>query len=400
MLGVIGTLAVILPAFLTGAMAVQIRDDLNMSEWQLGLAIGSFFVGSAAGSTLLGRLAERLGPRLAIRLGLAASIAANIVIAAFVQGHRSLIAVLAVAGLANALTQPAVNLLLVRVVEPGRLGTVMALKQSGMPAAALVGGLAVPLIALTVGWRAGYLLAALIALSAVVLTGVLAGHGEVIAESTPSNAAPDSHERPRPDLGMRTLLLMAAVGVLGGGAANILVGYLVSGAVAAGVSPGPAGLLLTMGAALGIASRLIQGWMADKREFDVLARVIVLFAVGSMGAAGLALQSTTGYLLATPFAFAAGWAWPGLFNLVVVRTNRSAPAAATGITQTGVYLGSLVGPVVAGLLVEKSGYPAVWLMTAGALAGASLLALAVKRALVPQVLKADGPQVEQAGTTG
>ncbi len=401
-LGVLGTLAVILPAFLTGAMAVQIREDLAMSDFELGLGIGSFFVGSASGSMVLGRLAERLGPRTAIRLGLTTTIASNVVIAAAANGPRSLIAILAVAGLANALTQPAINLLLVRVIDPGRLGTVMALKQSGMPGAALVGGLAVPVVALTVGWRAGYLLAALTALAAMALSATIE---ELPAEPDlddrhESADRPTGSSRPKPDLGGPMLLLMAAVGVLGGGSANILVGYLVSGAVDAGIAPGPAGLLLTFGAALGICSRLIHGWLADRNRFDVLRRVIVLFVIGGVGMFGLTLHSPTAYLVATPLAFAAGWAWPGLFNLVVVNANRSAPAAATGITQTGVYVGSLISPILAGVLIERSGYWSAWLLAAGSLMGSAALAAIVRAGL------ADGPagrarrQVEPSGSTG
>ena len=371
-LGVLGTLAVILPAFLTGAMAVQITDDLAMSASGIGLAIGSFFVGSTVGSTALGRLAERIGPAPAIRLGLTTTIAADLAIVALADGTRTLSALLLVAGLGNALTQPAINLLIVRAVEPSRLGLVMALKQSGMPGAALVGGLAVPSLALTVGWRAGYLLAAVLAAGSLALN-------RSIARPEAAGARPE--RRARPDLGRGLLGAMAAVGVLAGGAANIIVGYLVSGAVAAGIAPGPAGLLLTLGAALGIASRLAHGWAADGGRFDVLRRVVTLLAVGAAGTVLLAAHRPAAYLAATPIAFAAGWAWPGLFNLVVVDTNRSAPAAATGITQTGVYAGSLIGPVLAGVLIERWGYGAAWLLTAAALAGAAAIAGGVRAAM-------------------
>lgn len=394
-LGVTGTLAVIMPAFLTGALAVQIRDDLALRESDVGLAIGAFFVGSAGGSAMLGRLAERLGPKTAIRLGLLLTITANLGIAIAAEGPRSLQAILVAAGLANALVQPAINLMLVRVVAPGRLGFVMALKQSGMPGAALLGGLAVPAIALTIGWRAAYVIAAGLALAAGVISGMTGAETE--RTRNPGGSRRQSAEtatvqdlergpgsapqRARPDLGISMLGLMAAVGVLGGGAANILVGYLVSGAVDAGVEPGPAGLLLTLGAALGVTSRLVHGWLADRMTIEPLARVITMFLLGSAGAAGLAMHTGWAYLLASPVVFAAGWAWPGLFNLVVVNANRSAPAAATGVTQTGVYLGSLASPIIAGLLIERSGYRAAWLLTAAGLLGAGLLAAAVRTRL-------------------
>ncbi len=385
---VTATTAVILPAFLTGAMAVQIRADLQLDESDIGVAIGVFFGGSAAGSFLLGRLAQVMGPKPAVRLGLGISAAADLTIVTLVDDGLSLQMTLAMAGLANALCQPAVNLLLVRFIEPGRLGMAMAVKQSGMPGAALLGGLAVPILALTVGWRAAFLVAAAVATAAIGLSLQRPAVGDGPATDVTDREASDTGRKPRPgtqavdipedrvvpDQTWTMLGLLAAVGVLGGAAANIVVSYVVSGAVAAGIEPGPAGLLLTMGSALGIASRLTNGWLADRGRFDPPTTVVVLFAVGCLGTAALSVGSPTAYLLATPVAFASGWAWPGLFNLIVVQANRAAPAAATGLTQTGVYFGSLVSPIVAGVIIERSGYRAAWLLASACLAGAAALA--------------------------
>ncbi len=398
-LGVLATTAVILPAFLTGAVAVQIREDLVLGESAIGLAIGAFFVGSSLGSTGLGRLAERLGPVLAIRLGLGVTAIADVAIAGLVDGTATLATFLVVAGLANALVQPAINLLVVRVVAPARLGFVMALKQSGMPAAALLGGLAVPSIALTVGWRAAYVGAGVLAMVPMLqlqtIRSILSPPGVTSDPGSDEQGPPDrvgdergggdrpGRTRPRPDQRLVVLVVMAAVGVLGGGAANIVVGYLVSGAVDAGIDAGAAGLVLTVGSALGIASRLVHGWLADRGRIEPLGRVVGLLAAGLAGAALLAVHQPIAYLVATPIVFAGGWAWPGLFNLVVVQANRSAPAAATGITQTGVYVGSVLGPIIAGALIETSGYRAAWLLTAAALGAAALATLAVRAQIGP-----------------
>ncbi len=406
-LGVLGTTAVILPAFLTGAVAVQIQEDLRLGASAIGVAIGTFFLGSALGSSGLGRLAERLGPMTAIRSGLVDTVLADLVVVIAVRGTVSLAMTLLVAGLANALVQPAINLLVVRIVPPGRLGFVMALKQSGMPAAALLGGLAVPAIALTVGWRAAYLGGAILAgWSMVQLRTVAdaagagraapAGGGGQQASSDRSGPASGGAPRARPDQGPVVLVVMAGVGVLGGGAANIVVGYLVSGAVDAGVEPGLAGLILTAGSALGICSRLIHGWLADQGRLEPLTRVVGLLAAGLIGALFLATHLPVAYALATPLVFAGGWAWPGLFNLVVVRANRSAPAAATGVTQTGVYVGSVLGPVVAGALIEASGYRAAWLLTAAALGSGAVATLLVRRLMT----QAGGGEVERHHSRG
>jgi hypothetical protein len=77
-------------------------------------------------------------------------------------------------------------------------------------------------------------------------------------------------------------------------------------------------------------------------------------------------------------AFAAGWGWPGLFNFAVVRSNPGAPAAATGVTQTGASGGAAVGPVLFGVVVEAAGYGTAWLVS-GALALAALVAILAGR---------------------
>ena len=59
-------------------------------------------------------------------------------------------------------------------------------------------------------------------------------------------------------------------------------------------------------------------------------------------------------------AFALGWGWPGLFNLAVVDRNREAPGSATGVSQTGIYVGAAAGPAAFGALAHTAGYGTAW----------------------------------------
>jgi predicted MFS family arabinose efflux permease len=142
--------------------------------------------------------------------------------------------------------------------------------------------------------------------------------------------------------------------------------FLVSGAVESGLGEGVAGLLLTIGSALGIASRLANGVRADVRGRGHLRVVALMLLGGAAACAAFALSEPWSYILATPLAFAAGWAWPGLFNLAIVRANPQAPGFATSVTQTGTYVGAGVGPLAFGVLVGGAGYGWAWLATAGA----------------------------------
>jgi predicted MFS family arabinose efflux permease len=73
--------------------------------------------------------------------------------------------------------------------------------------------------------------------------------------------------------------------------------------------------------------------------------------------------------------FGLGWSWPGLMNFAVVRLHPQAPAAATSITQTGVYAGGCLGPLGLGALAAAAGYPAMWVVAAIAMVSAGALML-------------------------
>jgi predicted MFS family arabinose efflux permease len=100
--------------------------------------------------------------------------------------------------------------------------------------------------------------------------------------------------------------------------------------------------------------------------------VAATLAVGALGLALLALPGMTPLIIGTVLGFGVGWSWPGVLNFAVVRLNPKAPAAATSITQAGVYLGGCLGPLVFGVLATHS-YPLAWLVAAGAMVGAAVM---------------------------
>lgn len=356
----LGTLCSSLPAFLTGALAVQIRADLRFSISTLGLVIGAAFATAGLTSAPMGRMAQALGPGRALRIGLTGSAATMVLIAAGASRPWQFFALLGASGVFNSLNQPAANLLLADRIRPDQLGRALAVKQSGMPAAALLGGAAVPAIALTVGWRWAFVVAAVLAAIAVPV--------QPIGASDTARFADVRAVRRRPDMPGRVLLVYAAVGFLGAFTAGSVVNFLTSAATDAGIAPGRAGWLLSLGSASGILSRLFQGWSVDRRGVLPIQRLVWLLAIGAGGLMLMAIDRPATYLAAVVPAFAAGWAWPGLFNLSVIRNNPSAPASATGVSQVGIFTGAGLGPVAGGLIVEAGGYRPLWIVCAACLA--------------------------------
>lgn len=351
----------VLPVFLTGALAVQIGRDIEFGPSRLGVASGAFFAAAAIGSALMGRLAERIGPGVAMRMS-AAGAAVLLAALAVVPNYGLLLVLLFVAGLWNALAQVAANLLVARGVAPERQGWSLAMKQAGVPAGTLLGGLAVPLLGVTVGWRWAYVAAAI---GAVATMRAVPVHAVAAGGRSPAR-------RPDGDVPLRPLLLLAVAVGFAAAANGSLATFMVSAGVDAGFSEAASGLVLMGGSAVGISMRLLAGSRADRRGGRHLPVVSALLVGGAIGYLFLAPGDVVTHLIGAAIAFGSGWAWPGLFNLAVVRLNPSAPAAATGITQTGVYVGALSGPILFGLVVDASGYELAWSLAAVSSLGSAI----------------------------
>ena len=364
------------PVFLTGALGVQLRDDIGLTATHVGLSMGSSFGVAAVLSAPMGRVAERLGPRRGFRVGLTTSALAMLAVALLARNVWQFCLLLGVAGAGNALNQPSANLMLATHIEGERLGFALAAKQSGMPAAALLGGVAVPAIALTVGWQWAYVAGIVVAVGAML--SFPPDRRSQSDRNTSANATGDRRSA-RPDLGMALLVLYALVGLLGATSAGTMVGFITSGAEASGLGPGAAGLVLSLGSLVGVASRLIQGWQVDRWGVLPIQRLVWLFGLGGLGMLVLAIDVPITYVLAPIPAFAFGWAWPGLFNLSVVRNNPSAPAAATGVSQVGVFIGAAVGPALGGVIIDNGSYRLLWLFGASTLMLGSMLATVLRR---------------------
>ena len=343
-----------LPAFLTGALAVQMRPDLGFDESGLGLVVATFFGTAALASVAGGHLAERLGPAASMRLSSVLAASSLAAVAVFDRSFGVLLLCVAVAGLSHAAAHPASSLFLARTIDPRRLGLALGIKQSAVPASILLSGLAVPAIALTVGWRWAFAVGA--AASAALVALPPGGSG---LRADPVTA---TRRRTR-ETALPPMLLLAVAAALAAAAVGSLGSFLVSSAVDSGIDPGHAGFLAAFGSATGILMLVVLGVRADRRGGDDLVVVIGVLAVGASGFLLVATQEMVPVMIGALVAYL-GWGWNGLFNLAVVRSNPAAPGAATGITQTGVFVGAVGGPLLFGFVVDRWSYATAWLVSA------------------------------------
>ncbi|MFC0507571.1 MFS transporter [Micromonospora costi] len=355
------TIACVLPVFLVGGLAVQLGDDLGFSPAGLGLAVSVYFGVGALASVPSGALAERYGPAVVARAGVLLSAACLLAVAGLARSYPVLLGLLAVSGVANALGQLASNATLARHVPPHRQGLSFGVKQAAIPVSTLLAGAAVPTIALTAGWRWAFVAAA----AAALATLPAVPRREAVAVRGAGRA--------RAGRGTGPLVVIGVAATLAAGAANALGTFVVDSAVGRGLPPGLAGLTLTLGSAVCVAARVGSGWLADRRSGGHVAVIAGMLVVGAAGLGLLAVAGPVALVAGVVLGFGLGWAWPGILNFAVVRLHPQAPAAATSITQTGVYAGGCIGPLGLGAIAGRAGYPAMW----GTAAVSMLLAAAL-----------------------
>jgi len=360
----VATIVAMLPSFLTAALIVQIGDDTGLTVTGLGVVISLFFGMAALVSPSAGRLSERVGWGNGLRISTPLAAIALLGSSVAVIGIS-----LAIAGIGSSLTQTASNLTIARCVAPRRHGWVLGIKHACVPAAMFLAGLAVPTLALTVGWRWAFAAAAVLALATTA--------------SVPRREAPYTLTPPpkttgktvgKPTTPMRLLVVLAVAVGLGIGALDPLGSFFVSYSVSIGIEEQVAGVLLSIGGLCGIIARLVAGRLIDRMvqaDFTVIASMMV---AGAVGLFIVNLGSYAGLLIGGLIGFTAGWGWSGIFTFAVVKDNPEAPAAAWGVAQTGKFLGAAIGPLLFGVVADSVSFDAAfWMSTVALLIAAGLI---------------------------
>lgn len=198
--------AALVPVFLFGALSEQIRRDIAFDKVAIGIAVTVFFTVAAAGASPGGWVTQRVGPRRSMLLGVALASTASVGI-----GLDQLVEHRRAAGLGRShcgLIDTGAAQTFTEVVPTRRQGLAFEVKEGSIPAASMLAGGAVPLLALTAGWRSAFVATALLAPVVSVL----------LPRKSASRRGPRrvSEHRARPSRRVRLLLAVGA----GAGAAT------------------------------------------------------------------------------------------------------------------------------------------------------------------------------------
>lgn len=355
----------VLPLYLTAGLAVQISAELGLAPSALGAASAAFFGAQAVFSPFTGALVDRLGSKLAMRISTFMVAILLLLAGLLVNSLATLLIALVIAGAGNAVAQPATNQFVAERVTITRQGVAYGAKQSAIPTASLLAGLAVPVLGITFGWRWAFGVFALI----VAIMGLRTPGGRKGALQ-PIIVAESDEELSKP---LQTLLAFTS-GIAAACGTSMGV-YLVSAAVATGWANGAAGLLFASASLTGIICRFVAGWQADKFHFDRIGTIACMMLIGAAGCVAMMSDAKPLFVVGALVGFGFGWGWPGLFIFAVVKLNPARPAAATAFTQVGTAIGAVTGPLLFGFWIQHHSFAGGWAFVGGGLVLSAVLLL-------------------------
>jgi MFS family permease len=358
-----------------GILATFIIDDLSISRAELGIVLGLVNVAAAVLSPVAGRVTDRIGGKKAlIVLFVTAGVTFLIFGTAVAYG---MLFVGAIAGaIAQATANPATNKLIAEDVPAGKRGVITGVKQSGVQAGIFLGGLTVPTLAITLGWRGAYLIVAVVPL-------VFAAFAAWVVPAAPKATA-EHRTRSRDPL-PSAIWWLAGFGFLMGlsGAVTFFVPLFAEEVL--GHSPVVGGVAAAVIAFVAVPGRIL--WSRYAERSGAFRGSLWTMAVLSVCAAVLFyLSGTAAAWLLWPAAMliavgSSSWNSVGMVA-VMVEAGVAATGRASGIVLFGFLTGLGIAPPIFGAIIDHTGsYDVMWLLSAVTAAGSAAVIMAWDRSV-------------------
>ena len=367
-----------------GIAAPVMKDELGLSEEAYGLAFSAFFWVYAPVQLFAGWLCDRFSVYRLLSAGILLW-AASTLLMGFAGGFASLLLLRVMLGVGESISFPGSSKLIARHVPPERRGMANAAVAAGLALGPALGTLAGGLILGSFGWRAIFIAFGLLTLLWLV-------PWQKVVRELPTEGHLDGGARvPVAKLLSKwPLWSMSIVHALGNYCFYFLLAWLpLFLTKSRGFSIPEMTLLATLGYAVQGACALGYGHFSDwwtrsgrseaacRRWMMVASQTLAAFAILGLAFAHSAV--TIGILLCLAGAASAALS----LNLYAVAQMFAGPRAAgtwVGIQNAIGNLSGILGPIITGIIVQRSGYDAAFLLTAAVAAvGAIWWAIAVPR---------------------
>lgn len=366
--------------------------EFGVSTTAAGAVVSAFALMRLVSGLAGGRLVDRVGERAALLAGLGV-VALSSLAAGLAVSYPQLLLLRAVGGVGSAIFTIAATTLLLRVASAAQRGQTQSVYRGGF----LLGGIVGPAFGgavIGISLRAPFFLyAATLALAALAAATMLPRPGlrDVDAQvvlgvaevSTPPEVVPPAPAPMPVATAMRLPAYQAAL------AGNFAVGFAVLGVRSTvvpllvvqslGLAPGWIGAAFVVGALVQAVLLLPAG-----RAVDRVGRRPTLVAGGAVTTVSLVvLALATGplTLLLAMSLFAAGASLLGVAPAAIVGdVVEGKGGRVVAVWQMSSDLGAVVGPVAAGLLIDRASFEVALLSSAAVVAACTFLALRLPKA--------------------
>jgi len=357
--------------------------ELGISYAAAGALMGALYLTTGAGQIPMGFLVDRIGGRSALVLGLAVMSGA-LVLVPFTGGYWGLFALLVAAGVGNSVFHPADYAILAARIGESHFGRAVSIHTF----AGYLGWAAAPpamlLLGAAVDWRMAL---AVVGMAGLAIAAVLLWRAGLL-DDTAARAARAERARDGGGLaaGLRLMrstpmVMMFLFFVLTALAGQGIMAFSIVALPAIhGIGSEAASSLLTAHLVACAAGVLAGGWLADRTARHNL--------VASLSIAGVALTVLpTGFGWLPALGLVAAMVLSGLCYGVSspsrdVIVKQAAPADSTGVafgfTATGLSVGSAIGPVAFGWVMDL-GRPGLVFVGVAAVMAVSIVTVVLTR---------------------
>ena len=274
-----GIFVAVTSEFLPIGLLPQLRDELGITEAQVGLLI-TVFAGTVVVATAPLTHLTRAVPRKRLLLALLAVFAVANLVAALAPGYAVLVVARIIGGAAHGVFWAVVSPYAARLVAPDRLARAVAIATSGATVATVAGVPLGTLLGAAVGWRASFaVIAGLVIVIGALIIAVLPP-----VEHRSADAASAALPMPRRDATIVPVVVLCATVVLVTLGHATFYTYIAAWVieVARSEAGAVAGILLLFGAA-GALGVVLAGVLGDRFPRALLP-VLLVGVAGSVAA--------------------------------------------------------------------------------------------------------------------
>lgn len=343
-----------------GVLSTFILDEFSISKSVYGLAFATYALVGGLSSIHIGELADKNARR--VMAGLFISSVLGVVGAALAPSYILLLFAMALGGLALGAGNPVTNKIVAEHVPTERRGLVIGFKQAGPPLGIFLAGVALPPLAVALGWRTAVGLIVVVPLTGLVATGLLSAPWRTGGFALGEARVLDKEVR-------SVVRWLTAIGFGVAMGSSSLIAFLpLFAQEAVGMRPTAAGVVTAAMGLAGALGRIVWGALGGRFRRPSTA-LLIITSIATVSVLVVNLSSSLGSTWLWVGAVGSGsslLAWHAVAWLVIIdRVDMSAVGRASGVMQMGSTIGSAAGAPLAGVILDLSdSYALTWSVVA------------------------------------